>query len=188
MKKQDKKKEDDFPKDIEARLASAGHVGLEVTPRVLAQLQKIDKAAALMAERRQEAIKMLKNNEVTVMNLERVIGESGDKLTDQTMRNSALLTDYIATYDTRSAEKEAGTRLDRLKQEVERYREEIRMLGERDAQVLADRMEIDELRRRNERLEEDKRDLQKLLREAENGAHKHASVVKMKFKKTGDAS
>jgi len=188
MEKKDNKKENAFPKDIESRLAAAGHSQIEVTPRVLAQLQKIDRAATLMATRRQDAMKTLKDNEVNVMNLERVIEESGDKLTDQTMRNSVLLVDYIATYATRSLEKEAKKQLDKLKRELDRCREEIRMLGERDAEVLADKREIEVLRQRNKELEEDKRDMQKLLRKAEDGGHKRAGIVKMEFTKKDDAS
>jgi hypothetical protein len=166
----EKKKE-----QLKARIIDSGHSPIEADDKKLRYLEAIDMAAQRMLQRRREAQETLRKNEVNVMSVEREMkgqvdcdGRAMPSLTDQTMRRSALMMDFIATYAKEDATlKDERQVLKELQEEVARCKEELEMLHQRDADACRDKYENQRLAKRVADLTKTKADLENQLRKME---------------------
>ena len=185
----EKKKE-----QLKARIIDSGHSPIEADDKKLRYLEAIDMAAQRMLQRRREAQETLRKNEVTVMSVEREMkgqvdgdGRAMPSLTDQTMRRSALMMDFIATY----AKEDATLRDERqvlkeLQEEVARCKEELELLHQRDAEACRDKYENQRLEKSVANLTKTKADLENQLRkmEAQNkGGKTRGRIVELNIRK-----
>lgn len=172
-------------KEIFARLVKAG-LGTDINKRRWRQLEALDCAARLMVERQEAAMNEFRANELTPLNVERVLAETGtDTITDQTLRNKGgELMRFVHTYAKEDTKLQSKT-IKKLKNEVAELREEIKQLHLRDAECEDLRLENERLKNMNRRLATDKTDLEKRLT-AKN--KKTVKMTKLDFTQGGDAS
>ena len=185
----EKKKE-----QLKVRIIDSGHSPIEADDKKLRYLEAIDMAAQRMLQRRREAQETLRKNEVTVMSVEREMkgqvdgdGRAMPSLTDPTMRRSALMMDFIATY----AKEDATLRDERqvlkeLQEEVARCKKELHLLHQRDADACHDKYENQRLTKHVANLTKTKADLENQLRkmEAQNkGGRMRGRIIELNIRK-----
>ena len=120
------------------RLSEIGHNGLGLSDTRWAQLLAVDIAAQAMLEERRKSVALLKDNKLTVANLERKFKEMALDLdvagaiafTDQTARNGdGLLERFFLSYLKEDVEIPAGGK------DVAQFRSEIKVLRDRIAKM-----------------------------------------------------
>ena len=126
-------------------LHAMGHNGLGLSDNRWKQLDAIERVVRVMLERRREAYGVLKENELTIMNLERMFVKMADELksvgaegfTDSTARyGDSLLMDFFLSFRSedivipvdKSSERE-------LRQENKMLRERIAKMSKRDGEA-----------------------------------------------------
>lgn len=147
--------------EIMSRLVLAGYPEKVLTPKQAAKLDALDKAVTLMNDRREKAIKLLRENEVTGANIERVLAElGGETITDQTLNKTALYHDFIGTYKDAETFRDIKEQVKRLREDLDEAKRELTLLHSHDADYQEMVIETDALRKRNVELEADKRDME----------------------------
>jgi len=172
-------------KEIEARVLGTGHSKMELTEKRWSQLEALSRVAQLMIERRREAMKILKENEITAVNAERILkelkanGEDITTMTDQTMRNNGgLLEAFLLSFRKNDVNYvDVREELERLKKDYTRCRKELDMLHLRDAECLDAKQEAERLRTRNIKLEKDKSDMEQKMSKMEKNARVHKTQI-----------
>lgn len=147
--------------ELRLRLIRSGHNGMDLTPTKYAKLDALDKAVTLMIERRARAQKEFRDNELTGVNIERVLKElGGETITDQTLNKTMFYHNFILTYEDSEVFRDLKEQIKRLRQEFDEAKADLALLHARDAECQEALIEADNLRKRNAELEEDKIDME----------------------------
>ena len=178
-------------KDIEARLLAAGHPAMGLTEKRWRQLDALYDAAQALLENRRKALEIMKKNEITVVNAERMLKElGGATMTDQTMRNGGgMLEAFLLSFKKDDvAFHDADKEVAELKQRLDHSRKELALMHQRDAECCDAVLKNEALLKRNEQLETDKKDLEWQLSQVRGGKSTSGRVVKMNAKKAKESS